>query len=53
LKKKTIKYRIYWYAVEMTKVGGKPKQVWEKCLRTAKKIVELKEKAAELLHIQL
>jgi len=37
----------------MSRVGGKPKQVWQKYLGTAEKIVELKEKAAELPHIKL
>jgi len=53
LKKKKIKGHTYWYAVEMSRVGGKPKQVWQKYLGTAEKIVELKEKAAELPHIKL
>jgi len=53
LKKKKIKGHTYWYAVEMARVGGKPKQVWQKYLGTAEKIVELKEKAAELPHIKL
>ena len=53
LKKKTIKGHIYWYAVEMARVDGKPKQVWQKYLGTAEKIVELKEKTAELSHIKL
>ena len=48
LKKKIIKGHIYWYAVEMARVDGKPKQIWQKYLGTAEKIVELKEKAAEL-----
>ena len=34
----------------MARVNGKPKQVWQKCLGTAEKIVELKERAAELPH---
>ncbi len=38
---------------EMAGVDGKPKQVWQKYLGTAKKIVELKEGAAELPHIKL
>ena len=53
LKKKTIKGHTYWYAVEMARVDGKPKQVWQKYLGTTEKIVELKEKAAELPHIKL
>ena len=53
LKKKIIKGHIYWYAVEMARVDGKPKQIWQKYLGTAKKIVELKEKAAELPYIKL
>ena len=53
LRKKKIKGHIYWYAVEMARVDGKPKQVWQKYLGTAKKIVELKERAAELPHIKL
>jgi len=53
LRKKKIKGRIYWYAVEMARVNGKPKQVWQKYIGTAKKIVELKERAAELPHIKL
>jgi transposase len=53
LKKKNIKGHTYWYAVEMARVDGKPKQVWQKYLGTAEKIVELKEKAAELPHIKL
>ena len=53
LRKKKIKGHIYWYAVEMVRVDGKPKQVWQKYLGTAKKIVELKERAAELPHIKL
>jgi hypothetical protein len=36
----------------MKRVDGKPRQVWQKYLGTAEKIVELKEKVAELLHIQ-
>jgi len=28
----------------MARVGGKPKQVWQKYLGTAEKIIELKEK---------
>jgi transposase len=53
LKKKIIKGHIYWYAVEMARVGGKPKQVWQKYLGTAEKIVELKEKSKEFSHIKL
>jgi transposase len=53
LKKKKLKGHIYWYAVEMARVDGKPKQMWQKYLGTAKKIVELKERAAELPHIKL
>jgi hypothetical protein len=53
LKKKKIKGHAYWYAVEMARVDGKPKQIWQKYLGTAEKIVELKEKAAELPHIKL
>jgi transposase len=53
LKKKIIKGHIYWYAVEMARVDGKPKQIWQKYLGTAEKIVELKEKAAELPYIKL
>lgn len=53
LKKKNIKGHTYWYAVEMARIDGKPKQVWQKYLGTAEKIVELKEKAAELPHIKL
>ncbi|MDW7728362.1 MAG: IS1634 family transposase, partial [Candidatus Methanoperedens sp.] len=53
LKKKNIKGHTYWYAVEMARVDGKPKQVWQKYLGTAEKIVELKEKAEELPHIKL
>ena len=53
LKKKKIKGHTYWYAVEMARVDGKPKQIWQKYLGTAEKIVELKEKAAELPHIKL
>ncbi|RZB29392.1 MAG: hypothetical protein AEth_01209 [Candidatus Argoarchaeum ethanivorans] len=37
----------------MARVDGKPKQVWQKYLGTAKKIVELKEQATELPHIKL
>jgi transposase len=53
LKKKNIKGHTYWYAIEMARIDGKPKQVWQKYLGTAEKIVELKEKAAELPHIKL
>jgi transposase len=53
LRKKKIKGHIYWYAVEMARVDGKPKQVWQKYLGTAKKIVELKERVAELPNIKL
>ncbi len=53
LKKKIIKGHIYWYAVEMARVGGKPKQIWQKYLGTAEKIIELKEKSTELPHIKL
>lgn len=53
LRKKKIKGHIYWYAVEMARVDGMPKQVWQKYLGTAEKIVELKERAAELPHIKL
>jgi transposase len=40
LKKKTIKGNIYWYAVEMSRVNGKPKQTWQMYLGTAEKIIE-------------
>ena len=53
LKKKKIKGHNYWYAVEMARVDGKPKQVWQKYLGTAEKIVELKEKSEKLPHIKL
>jgi len=53
LKKKKIKGHIYWYAVEMARIDGKPKQVWQKYLGTAEKIVELKEQSKELPHIKL
>jgi len=53
LKKKKIKGHTYWYAVEMARVDGKPKQIWQKYLGTAEKIIELKENAAELPHIKL
>lgn len=41
LKKKTIKGHIYWYAVEMARINGKPKQVWQMYLGTAEKIIEV------------
>lgn len=41
LKKKTIKGHIYWYAVEMARINGKPKQVWQMYLGTAEKIIEM------------
>jgi len=40
LKKKTIKGHNYWYAVEMSRVNGKPKQTWQMYLGTAEKIIE-------------
>jgi transposase len=53
LKKKKIKGHSYWYAVEMARVDGKPKQVWQKYLGTAEKIIELKEKSEKLPQIKL
>ena len=53
LRKKNIKGHIYWYAIEMARVDGKPRQVWQKYLGTAEKIVELKERATGLPHIKL
>jgi transposase len=41
LKKKIIKGHIYWYAVEMARINGKPKQVWQIYLGTAEKIIEM------------
>lgn len=41
LKKKIIKGHIYWYAVEMARVNGKPKQVWQMYLGTAENIIEV------------
>jgi len=41
LKKKLIKGHIYWYAVEMARINGKPKQVWQMYLGTAEKIIEV------------
>jgi transposase len=41
LKKKIIKGHIYWYAVEMARINGKPKQVWQMYLGTAEKIIEM------------
>src|SRR4030042_1009059 len=41
LKKKIIKGHIYWYAVEMARIDGKPKQVWQMYLGTAEKIIEV------------
>lgn len=41
LKKKIIKGHIYWYAVEMARINGKPKQVWQTYLGTAEKIIEV------------
>jgi transposase len=41
LKKKTIKGHIYWYAIEMARINGKPKQVWQMYLGTAEKIIEM------------
>jgi transposase len=41
LKKKIIKGHIYWYAVEMARINGKPKQVWQMYLGTAEKIIEV------------
>ncbi|RZN14477.1 MAG: hypothetical protein EF812_05360 [Methanosarcinales archaeon] len=38
--------------LEIARVDGKPKQVWQKYPETAEKIVELKEMAAELPHIK-
>jgi transposase len=40
LKKKSIKGHNYWYAVEMSRVHGKPKQTWQMYLGTVEKIVE-------------
>ena len=40
LKKKAIKGHNYWYAVEMSRVNGKPKQTWQMYLGTAEKIIE-------------
>ncbi len=53
LKKKKIRGNTYWYAVKMARVDGKPKQVWQKYIGTAEKIVELKEASKDLLHIKL
>jgi transposase len=41
LKKKIIKGHLYWYAVEMARINGKPKQVWQMYLGTAEKIIEV------------
>jgi transposase len=41
LKKKIIKGHIYWYAVQMARIDGKPKQVWQTYLGTAEKIIEV------------
>ncbi len=40
LKKKMIKGHTYWYAVEMSRVNGKPKQIWQMYLGTSEKIIE-------------
>ena len=40
LKKKSIKGHTYWYAVEMSRVNGKPKQTWQMYLGTVEKIIE-------------
>ena len=53
LKKKKIRGNTYWYAVKMARVNGKPKQVWQKYIGTAKKIVELKEASKDMPHIKL
>jgi hypothetical protein len=41
LKKKIIKGHIYCYAVEMARINGKPKQIWQMYLGTAEKIIEV------------
>ena len=53
LKKKKIRGNTYWYAVKMARVNGKPKQVWQKYIGTAEKIVELKDASKDLLYIKL
>lgn len=40
LRKKKIKGHIYWYAVEMARINGRPKRIWQMYLGTAEKIVE-------------
>ena len=53
LRKKRIKGHIYWYAVKMARINGKPKQVWQEYIGTAEKIIELKKRASELSRIKL
>ena len=53
LKKKKINGHIYWYAVEMARVDGKPKQVWQMYLGSAQKIVEMKKNSDQIPYIRL
>jgi len=53
LKKKIIKGNIYWYAVKMARVDGRPKQVWQKYLGTAEKIVAMMENSDKHSHTRL
>lgn len=50
LKKKIIKGHIYWYAVEMARINGKPKQVWQTYLGTAEKIIEVMKGSEDKLY---
>ena len=53
LKKKKINGHIYWYAVEMARINGKPKQVWQMYLGSAQKIVEMKKNSGLIPQIRL
>ena len=53
LKKKRIKGQIYWYAVKMARVDGKPKQIWQMYLGTAESIAEMKKRSEDRPYVKL
>jgi transposase len=53
LERKSIKNRIYWYAVEKKKIDGKVKRVWQQYLGAAEMIVERMKESKGLPHTRL
>ena len=52
-KKKRISGKIYWYAVKMARIDGKPKQIWQMYLGTAESIAKMEKRSEDKPYVKL